>query len=638
MSIALKLPRQTRLIDKRVAMTSMLTAGVALGLASIMLIVFQFMALRSALVGDLQVQARIVGNNSSAVLLFEDRKAGDEILAGLALSPGVRNAVLYGRGGKLLALYQRAGAVPLEAATPHLQAAHHHYGLDTVEVYEPAMVNGTAAGAVMIRATLAPLYQRLLSYAGFTLTVALSSFALAWMMVTRLRHAVRQAETHLHNLAHVDAVTTLPNRHHFNDRLAFALERADRLGSGVGLLLLDLDNFKLVNDTLGHNAGDALLKLVAQRLSSNLRGSDVIFRIGGDEFVVIVEQDGAAFELDSVARNILAALVAPFKLDSHELHVSASIGVSRYPRDARDAQTLTRSADTAMYHAKSKGKNGFELFLPEMDLRAQKRLSMEAHLRKALHNGALHLHYQPQIDVRSGCISGLEVLARWTCPELGEVSPVEFIPVAEESGVIVPLGHWVLDTACRQAASWHAAGLLDTIERVAVNLSAVQARQTSLMGDIDAILAYTGLPAGLLELEITEGVLMDNVHANLALLQRFRDAGIHLSIDDFGTGYSSMAYLRRFPINQIKIDRSFVHDVPGDGEPIVTAIIAMAHSLHLSVVAEGVETAEQVAFLREAGCNIMQGYYFARPMAAEQLTELLRERRQWHAPDASRCA
>ena len=632
MSIELKLPGHTRLIDKKMAMTSMITAGIALGVACLMLIVFQFMALRTALIDDLQVQARIVGNNSSAVLLFEDRKAGDEILAGLALSPRVRNAVLYGQGGKLLGVYRRAGAPALAALDAHLLAAHYRDGLDYVEVYEPTMANGRAAGAVMIRVTLTQLYQRLLTYAGFTLAVALCSFVLAWLLVTRLRHAVRQAEAHLHNLAHIDSVTTLPNRNRFNDRLAFALDRADRLGTGVGLLLLDLDNFKVVNDTLGHDAGDVLLKLVAQRLSSNLRGGDVIFRIGGDEFVVIVEQDGAAFEVDSVARNILAALGAPFKLGSHELHVSASIGVSRYPLDARDAQTLTRSADTAMYHAKNQGKNGFEVFLPEMDLRAQKRLSMEANLRKALHNGSLHLHYQPQIDVRSGRISGLEVLARWTCPELGSVSPVEFIPVAEESGVIVPLGQWVLLTACRQAAAWHAAGLLDTIEHVAVNLSASQARHTGLMGDIDAILAETALPAGLLELEITEGVLMDNVHANLELLQRFQDAGIHLSIDDFGTGYSSMAYLRRFPIDQIKIDRSFVNDVPGDGEAIVTAIIAMAHSLHLSVVAEGVETAEQVDFLRKAGCDIMQGYYFARPMPAEQLGALLRERRRWDAP------
>ena len=625
--------RRTRLIDQKMAIVGMLTAGATLGVASLMLILFQFIALRTALVEDLQVQARIVGNNSSAALLFDDRKAGDEILAGLALSPSVRNAGIYGPDGKLLALYRRAGAPLPGAPDAQLRAAHYRYGVDYAEVLEPVHANGAAIGSVLIRVTLAQLYQRLLSYAAFTLAVALCSFALAYLLVTRLRQAVRQAEAHLHHLAHVDAVTTLPNRNEFNARLAFALERADRLESGVGLLLLDLDNFKVVNDTLGHNAGDALLLQVAQRLSANLRAGDVIFRIGGDEFVVIVEPAPDAADLEGVARKILDTLAAPFTLDGHRLHVSASIGIGLYPLDARDAQTLTRNADTAMYQAKNKGKNGFELFLPQMDLQAQKRLLMEANLRQALQNGELELHYQPQIDLRSGRISGVEALARWNCAALGPVSPAEFIPLAEESGVIVPLGRWVLQSACRQAAAWHVAGLLESIEHVAVNLSACQFRDAGLMDDILAILAQTNLPAGLLELEITEGVLMDKVQANLELMQRFRHAGIHLSIDDFGTGYSSMSYLRRFPIDQIKIDRSFVNDVPGDGEAIVTAIIAMARSLHLGVVAEGVETASQAAFLRRAGCDIMQGYYFARPMSAERLTELLRERRCWPAPE-----
>ncbi|PWF41600.1 putative bifunctional diguanylate cyclase/phosphodiesterase, partial [Massilia glaciei] len=294
------------------------------------------------------------------------------------------------------------------------------------------------------------------------------------------------------------------------------------------------------------------------------------------------------------------------------------------------ARTLTRSADSAMYHAKAGGKNRFALFDPEMERRAQKRMKIEANLRRALAEGELRLHYQPQIELASGRVVGVEALARWHCPELGHVGPSEFIPVAEESGFIVALGRWVLQTACRQAAAWRGLGLLDTIEHVAVNLSARQAREASLMDDISAALRESKLPAGLLELEITEGVLMENVNANVDLMQRFQNAGIHLSIDDFGTGYSSMAYLKRFPIDQLKIDRSFVRDVPGDGEPIATAIIAMAHSLGMTVVAEGVETRAQLDFLRGAGCDIVQGFYFARPMAAGELTALLRERRgQW---------
>ncbi|WP_317205053.1 putative bifunctional diguanylate cyclase/phosphodiesterase [Janthinobacterium sp.] len=633
----LQLPLSGRLVGSKMARLNLLTSAAVMAVASLLLILFQFIALRDALVGDLRIQARMVGANSAAALLFGDAGAGEEMLAGLAASPGVRNAAILGTDGRLFAHYRRADAPAMSAPSAQLRGAGFRFGADAVEVLEPIAANGATIGEVMLCAGMTRLYRRLLAYAAFTVAVALCSFLLAYLMVARTRQSVRQAEAHLHYLAHVDPVTELPNRHEFNERLAFALARADRQESSVGLLLLDLDNFKVVNDTLGHNCGDALLKLVAQRLIGVLRANDIICRIGGDEFVVLVEPADDASELAAVARKILAALAAPFGLDSHQLYVSASIGVSLYPVDAQDAQTLTRSADTAMYHAKNRGKNCYAAFVPEMELRAQKRLAMEANLRKALERGELHLHYQPQIDLRSGRIVGVEALTRWTCAELGPVSPVEFIPVAEESGIIVPLGRWVLQSACRQAAAWRAAGLLDSIEHVAVNLSACQTRDAGLMDDIQAILAETALPVGLLELEITEGVLMENVHANLELMQRFQDAGIHLSIDDFGTGYSSMAYLKRFPIDQLKIDRSFVHDLPGDGEPIATAIIAMAHSLNLTVVAEGVETQRQADFLRRAGCDIVQGFLYARPMPAEQLTALLRERRVW-AAEAPQCS
>ncbi|MDL2354045.1 MAG: EAL domain-containing protein [Pseudomonadota bacterium] len=613
-------------------MANLIMAGAALGVASVMLIMIQFVALRSAMVDDLQVQARIVGGNSSAALLFQDRKAGSEILAALAVSPNVRSAGIIDRGGQLLAWYRRDGASAPPAPPAQRDQALYHYTLDHVEVVEPVFANGARIGSVQIFATMTQLYQRLIMYAVFTLAVAMCSFVLAHLLVRRMREKVRLAEAHLHYLAHVDVVTTLPNRNEFNARLAVALERAARQGSWVGLLLLDLDNFKVVNDTLGHNAGDALLKLVAQRLSNNLRTNDVIFRIGGDEFVVTVEPAFDAIELEGVARRLMAALDLPFEVDGHQLYVTASIGISSFPRDARDSDTLTRSADTAMYQAKSLGKNAFALFQPEMDLRAQKRLRLEAHLRNAIGSDELRLHYQPQIDMASGRIVGLEALARWTSAELGVVSPGEFIPVAEESGVIIPLGRWVLQTACRQIAAWRDAGLLEAVEHVSINVSACQTREGSLMGDIADILAETNLPPGLLELEITESVLMCNVQANLELMQRLQDAGIYLSIDDFGTGYSSMAYLRRFPIGQIKIDRSFIIDVPGSGEAIVAAIIALAHSLHMTVVAEGAETARQVEFLRNAGCDMIQGYYFSRPLAAEQVTALLRERRRWELP------
>jgi diguanylate cyclase (GGDEF)-like protein len=621
-------PMAPRLLGKKMALTNILTAVSALCVAGMALIVFQFLALRGTLVDDLLVQARIVGNNSAAALMFGDRKALEETLGGLAVSPSVGSATVFDANSNAMASYQRLrGSLPLVRPGAELVATGYSYTLNYVDVTEPIRANGQQVGVVLIRATLDQLYSRLATYAGLTLAVAMCSLALAYLLVSSMRRAVRSAEAHLHFLAHVDPVTNLPNRHEFNERLGFALAKAVRYETAVGLLLLDLDNFKVVNDTLGHESGDLLLKLVADRLVTTLRSTDVICRIGGDEFVVIVEPSDDSSEVSSVASKILGALAAPFEVKGHHLYVTASIGVSLYPRDAKDAQTLTRSADTAMYHAKNKGKNAYEVFQNDMEKRVQKRMKLEANLRRALSKGQLQLHYQPQIDMHSGRIVGVEALARWYCPELGHVSPAEFIPVAEESGIIVALGRWVLQTACRQAASWRDQGLLDTIEHVAVNLSARQTKDTGLMGDITTILAETRLPASLLELEITEGVLMDNVHANLDLLQRFQSAGIHLSIDDFGTGYSSMSYLKRFPIDQLKIDRSFVNDVPGDGEAIATAIIAMAHSLSLTVVAEGVETQAQVDFLRQAGCDIMQGFYLARPMPVAELTDLLRHRR-----------
>ncbi|MES2125957.1 MAG: EAL domain-containing protein [Pseudomonadota bacterium] len=613
-----------RLLGRKMALTNILTTVAALCVASVALIVFQFLTLRTALVDDLRVQAKIIGNNSSAALLFGDARAGEETLGGLAMSPSVVSASIFDARQSTLAHYQRSAAAPLAAPGAPLVAAGYAYTYETVDIVEPISVNNQHIGYVLIRASLDQLYARLLTYAGLTLAVALCSLGLAYVLVSSMRRAVLRAEAHLHFLAHVDSVTALPNRHEFNERLAFALGRADRHETSVGLLLLDLDNFKVVNDTLGHDSGDLLLKLVARRLTDTLRSTDIICRIGGDEFVVIVEPSDDTSEVDMVAAKILGALAAPFEVLGHQLYVSASIGVSVYPRDARDARTLTRSADTAMYHAKNKGKNGYEVFKSDMELRAQKRLKLESNLRRALVRGELQLHYQPQVDLRSGRVVGVEALARWHCAELGHVSPAEFIPVAEESGIIVALGRWVLQTACRQAAKWRDAGLLGTIEHVAVNLSARQTKDSGLMDDINAILLETGLPASLLELEITEGVLMENVHANLDLLARLQAAGIHLSIDDFGTGYSSMSYLKRFPIDQLKIDRSFVRDLPGDGEAIATAIIAMAHSLGLSVVAEGVENEAQLAFLRAAGCDLMQGFYFSKPLPVDEISELLR--------------
>ena len=622
MMVPLMLP-SVQLRGDRIARLNLLAAAAMLATASLLLILFQLFSLQASLQRDLRIQADMLAPAAAQAMRQDDRLAAQQVLAPLAAAPHVRQALLYSPYGTPFARYARSASDAAPAAPRSgLQ-------IDYLDGSAALLQNLPGGGALYLRASLAPLFGSLAQFAAFTLLVCLCAFGLTALMVRRTRTAAQQAESHLHYLAHVDPVTQLPNRHEFNGALAYALARADRQDSSVGLLLLDLDNFKVVNDTLGHHCGDQLLKLVAERLVAILRGTDIICRIGGDEFVVIVEPADDASEMASVARKILAVLAAPFALEGHQLYVSASIGVSLYPFDAQDVATLTRNADTAMYHAKHQGKNRYAVFKAEMELRAQRRLRMEANLRRALQNEELYLHYQPQIDLRSGRIVGVEALIRWNCREMGQLSPSEFIPVAEESGIIVELGRWVLQSACRQAASWCKAGLLDSLEHVAVNLSACQARDPGLMDDIRAILHETQLPHGLLELEITEGVLMDNIHANVELMRRLQDTGIHLSIDDFGTGYSSMSYLKRLPIDQLKIDRSFVHDLPGEGEAIVTAIIAMAHSLHLKVVAEGVETLQQVEFLRKAGCDNVQGFFFARPMTAAQLTALLLERRDW---------
>ncbi|HJV53901.1 MAG TPA: EAL domain-containing protein [Noviherbaspirillum sp.] len=598
-------------------------AAAALLVASVLLIVFQFILLRNAMVDDLDVQAHIVSDSSVAALLFDDGRAGMETLEALAASPGIQAAGIFTLGGRQLASYTRGRAAPVAPPPAALVEAGHRFGLNRLELVHPVDVDGRHVGFVVVRAGLKPLYARLAGYVGLTLSIAAGSLALAYLLVRRMRRRVKSAEAYLHYLAHVDPVTELPNRHAFNERLLFALSRVGQAGGNIGLLLLDLDNFKIVNDTLGHQCGDRLLRLVAQRLTASLRSGDAICRIGGDEFAVILESD-AATRGEHVSAKILAALAAPFDVNMHEIYVSASIGISAYPRDAADLETLIRNADTAMYQAKSKGKNAFEMFHPELDQKVQKRLALETSLRRALERGELTLHYQPQFSLKDGCMVGLETLLRWNHPELGVVSPVEFIPIAEESGLIVPIGRWALREACKQVAAWREAGF-DNIQ-VSVNLSARQTKDCQLIGDILAALRDAGMAPGQLELEITETVLMENVHANVELLHRLQTEGIRLSIDDFGTGYSSMAYLKRFPIDQVKIDRTFVRDIPGDGddEAITTAIIAMAHSLGLSVVAEGVETEQQFDFLRNAGCDIMQGYYFAEPATPERVEAFLR--------------
>lgn len=429
----------------------------------------------------------------------------------------------------------------------------------------------------------------------------------------------RGAEARMHYLAHHDDLTGLPNRVMFKYRLEQAIAESGRRGTLLALLLLDMDRFKAINDTLGHAVGDNLLKILGGRLSGCVRDCDTVSRLAGDEFALILPDLTHAEDAARVAKKILNIFVPPFNVDGHELFMSASIGIATYPMDGDNLDVLLRNVDIAMYHAKEHGRNTFQFYATEMNTKAFERLSLENALRHALERNELFLHYQPQVDLRTGKITAVEALLRWRHPELGVISPLQFIPIAEETGMIIAIGEWVLHAACAQNKAWQAAGLPPF--RIAVNLSARQLRQTSFIHVIERTLQETGLEPGYLELELTESMLMHNTENAIAMLAALDGMGIDLSVDDFGTGYSSLTYLKRLPINALKIDKSFVSDIPGDLDDaaIASTIIVMAHNLGIRVIAEGVETQEQRNFLGERACDAMQGYLFSRPVEPEKI-------------------
>jgi diguanylate cyclase (GGDEF)-like protein len=434
----------------------------------------------------------------------------------------------------------------------------------------------------------------------------------------------RQAEERIRRLAHYDELTGLANRVLFTYQLNHAIARAQRYGKGLAVLFIDLDRFKNINDTLGHQVGDAVLKIVARRLADSLRASDILARMGGDEFVVLVEEFSEPELVPGIAKKILDSVEQPVIVGEHELSVTASVGVSTYPVDARDLQTLLKQADIAMYRAKEQGKNTFRFFSEQLVAPSAGRLSLETQLKKAVQGQTqLVLHYQPKVSVSDGYITGVEALVRWQSPDHGLIQPNDFIPLAEETGLIGAIGRWVLHTACSQAVAWQRTGGAPL--RVAVNLSARQLYSPGLLGEVKAALDESSLDPSLLELEITETVMMQNVQQSADLLRELKAVGVHLSVDDFGTGYSSLAYLKRLPLNTLKIDRSFITEVPHDADDaaITQAVIAMGHSLRIRVIAEGVERESQLDFLRQHGCDEMQGFLFSRPIPAEDIQRLL---------------
>ncbi|WP_462386522.1 putative bifunctional diguanylate cyclase/phosphodiesterase [Acidovorax sp. Q11] len=612
------------LLSSRLVATGILSAGLALLTVVLALTAMDYWSTRSSMLQDSRVEAAIVADNISAAVMFRDTGTANEMLGALRSSSMVLAAGVYDNDGVLFSHYVRGRdpAFPTTLRAAGMHGALERSGWEILEITRAIPGAASPLGTLYIRKSMREVHTRLALRFGSALLVAVCAMGVATAMVLRSRAAVREAEHRLHTLAHTDAVTGTGNRHAFNERLAAELEQARSLGHRVALVYIDLDNFKTLNDTFGHAAGDGLLRQVAQRLQSVVRSDDTISRLGGDEFALILRLNMDDAALEKYAQRIIGVFQAAYAEAGHQMNITGSAGIATFPDDASDINALVSNADTAMYRAKEMGKNRCVRFEPSMNQAVVRRQAIEHALRAELEQqgGGLALHYQPLFAARGQALVGAEALLRWTHAELGAVPPLEAVSVAEDCGLIVPLGYWVLRTACRDAARWTAPGPL----RVAVNISARQLGDPQFLERVMDILREEGLPAHLLEIELTETVLMENMEAGAHTLHRLSQLGIHLAIDDFGTGYSSLAYLRQLPMRRLKIDRSFVRDLPEQehSRTIVTAIVALAHGLGLQVTAEGVETPQQADYLVQQGCDVLQGYVFARPMPVAQFLAL----------------
>lgn len=608
-----------------------LTTGLAAFITVALLAAYQFISDRRQLVEELRTEAMIIGASSSAALLFEDQEAAKEILTTIRLTPRILGGALYRANGELFATENDIhGVFParIGAFNPNNPAemeADSEPDLFTGLIREEVFQQSTPVGTLLLHVTYRSLYWRTLEYVLGVVLIIAFGFLLAHRFTLGLRRKMAFTEGQLEHMALYDRVTDLPNRRYFEHELRKAITRIKREGKDGALLYFDVDDFKKVNDLCGHQAGDEVLQMIAERLKKTTRSGDVIGRVGGDEFAAILFGVGAPENAAVVADNMIRVIAEPFPTEPIESHVGLSIGVTMIPVDSDDSDTLLRCSDMAMYVAKSMGKNRYQFFSEEINNNIQRQLEIEAALREALKadSAGLWIAYQPQVCAKTGRLMGVEALIRWTLEGGKSVSPGEFIPVAEKTGLIIDLGKWVLKRVCRDLAELRSLGI--EIPKVAINVSPRElTRGYNIVGEICQTLLSFGERVGRFQFELTENALMDDNGAEV--LDAFRDAGFSLAIDDFGSGYSSLGYLKRFQVSVLKIDQQFVQQLPGDVEDaaIVSAVIQMSKALGITVVAEGVETEAQSAFLAAHGCDILQGYLISRPVAPQQLVEFIR--------------
>ena len=592
----------------------LLAAVAGLLVVGCILLSYQFVTLRDGLQADIRIHARMLGENIAAPLMFGDRDAANDVLRAFQADPVMADVVVYDAHGREFAAFRRRAW----HATALARLAPRWFGPATIRA--PIAYRGRPLGSMYLRAETFEIDSALRNYAALFGLASLGALLASALLLRRSRLRVAHAESELAYLAYTDPVTGLPNRRGSQEDIGAALAAAGASGEQAGLILIDLDNFKLVNDSGGHAAGDQLLRAVGARLRAAAGAGDLVGRFGGDEFVVLVRRADSRAAVCAAARHLIAALRQPLQLDATELTVTASAGCCLFPLDAADTGELIRNADTALYHAKAGGRDCVGEFDPAMLAASQRRTRLERDLRRAVAAGALSVAYQPQFD-RDGRMAGVESLLRWNHPEHGFVGPDEFIPIAEECGLIVEIGRWVLDRACRDIVAL--GNETGAPLHVAVNVSARQLRDPEFLRCVEQTLERTGLTPGRLELELTESMLMQDRGTAIAFMTAVRALGVRLSIDDFGTGYSSLSYLQSFPLNQLKIDRSFVRPLPDNGQTLAGAVIRLAHGFGLTVVAEGVEERGQLEWLRQAGCEYAQGYLLGRPMPLAALRELL---------------